>query len=102
MEWRRFLDTDACSDSEIRAVGSDGTRYAAPTLIGHYVKSHRYVPPRGFVDAVMRCASLTWKAARDARLCLSCGTRLKRKKWFEETCRGCGARYVRYDIALET
>src|SRR3954470_12070619 len=77
-EWLRneYLETHA-GTAEIRAVGADATRYAAPTLIVHYVEAHRYAPPRAFVDAIMRCASLTLKAARAAALCLSCGARLE-------------------------
>jgi hypothetical protein len=96
-------------DAEIRAVGSDGTRFAAPTLIAHYVSAHRYAPPRAFVEAAMRCASLTWEAAEAAGLCLSCGTRLDRfQGWpgplvledgehamVEMSCSGCGTEYDR-------
>src|SRR5689334_20653116 len=32
--------SDAWGHAEIRVVGSDGTRYAAPTLIHHYVSVH--------------------------------------------------------------
>ncbi|MDH6225500.1 hypothetical protein [Streptomyces sp. MJP52] len=39
--------------AEIRAVG-DGVAYAAPELIAHYVESHGYLPPDGFVHAVLR------------------------------------------------
>jgi hypothetical protein len=93
-------ETYPSGNGEIRALASDGTRFAAPMLISHYVESHGYAPPRPFVDAIMRCASLTWEAARDAGLCLSCGTPLERDE-FSETypshrfgaprCRGCGA-----------
>ncbi len=37
----------------IIVVGEDGTHYAAPQLIHHYVKEHHYKPPQGFKDAVM-------------------------------------------------
>ena len=39
--------------SEIRVFASDGTVYAAPDLILHYVHDHHYHPPQEFVDAVM-------------------------------------------------
>ncbi|MET8573780.1 hypothetical protein [Streptomyces sp. NPDC005012] len=38
--------------AEIRAVG-DGVAYAAPELVAHYVESHGYLPPDGFVRAVL-------------------------------------------------
>jgi hypothetical protein len=40
-------------DAEIRVTGADGRRYAAPTLVVHYVAAHGYRPPDDFVDAVM-------------------------------------------------
>jgi hypothetical protein len=39
--------------AEIRAFGSDGKIYAAPTLIFHYVAVHHYNPPMEFVRAVL-------------------------------------------------
>lgn len=33
--------------AEIRAQGADGTLYAAPNLVIHYITEHRYCPPRG-------------------------------------------------------
>jgi hypothetical protein len=34
----------------------DGTMlYKAPSLILHYVHSHHYLPPAGFLEAVLRC-----------------------------------------------
>ncbi|MFD8639531.1 hypothetical protein ACFV14_04390 [Streptomyces zaomyceticus] len=38
---------------EIRVPGAPGTAYAAPSLIGHYVLDHGYLPPREFIDAVL-------------------------------------------------
>jgi hypothetical protein len=38
--------------SEIRVFGSDGTIYAAPTLIYHYVSAHNYNPPQEFARAL--------------------------------------------------
>ncbi|MFB6837415.1 hypothetical protein [Streptomyces sp. NPDC056361] len=38
---------------EIRVPGEPGTAYAAPSLIGHYVLDHGYLPPQEFVDAVL-------------------------------------------------
>ncbi|MCC2315848.1 DUF7919 family protein [Cellulomonas xiejunii] len=37
---------------EIRVEGQDGRRYAAPSLVVHYVAAHRYRPPQDFIDAV--------------------------------------------------
>jgi len=39
--------------AEIRVVGQDGTVYAAPDLIYHYVVVHDYRPPEEFIQAVM-------------------------------------------------
>lgn len=38
--------------AEIRVFGADGTIYAAPDLIYHYVVDHRYRPPAAFLDAL--------------------------------------------------
>lgn len=37
---------------EIRIPAADGSLYAAPMLIGHYVEAHRYLPPAGFLRAI--------------------------------------------------
>jgi hypothetical protein len=54
------MDVDGRSlslgDAEIRVTGQDGTVYAAPSLIAHYVSEHRYLPPAPFVEAVLRGA----------------------------------------------
>ena len=39
--------------SEIQLIGTGGIRYAAPTLIVHYVTAHGYLPPIEFLDALM-------------------------------------------------
>lgn len=38
--------------AEIRVFSRDGMLYAAPTLVYHYVKEHRYKPPGLFIEAV--------------------------------------------------
>jgi hypothetical protein len=38
--------------AEVRAIGADGTAYAAPTLIHHYVVEHGYQPPEEFIAAI--------------------------------------------------
>ena len=43
-------------DDELRAMGADGRRYAAPTLIAHYVGDHSYRPPTDFQTAVLETA----------------------------------------------
>ena len=57
-----FHECDICTSSwhkrrqgngEIHVVGSDGTTYVAPTLIVHYIKVHKYLPPSAFIDAVL-------------------------------------------------
>ena len=45
--FRRLLGT-----SEIRVFGDKGLVYAAPTLIYHYVRTHHYNPPHGFLRAL--------------------------------------------------
>lgn len=40
--------------AEIRVFARDGTTYAAPDLILHYVCAHDYQPPAEFIAAVMR------------------------------------------------
>jgi hypothetical protein len=39
-------------NGEIHACGADGVRYAAPTLIVHYIEEHGYRPPEEFLAAV--------------------------------------------------
>jgi hypothetical protein len=38
--------------AEIRAFAIDGTIYAAPTLVFHFVRQHQYTPPPEFVRAL--------------------------------------------------
>ena len=40
--------------AEIRVFGEDGTIYAAPDLIYHYMRDHHYRPPEAFLEALMR------------------------------------------------
>ncbi len=40
-------------NGQIRVMAEDGTWYAAPTLIHHYVVSHEYQPPHAFIEAVL-------------------------------------------------
>lgn len=42
----------ARGNGEIWLTGVDGTNFAAPVLIGHYVEEHRYLSPDGFIEAV--------------------------------------------------
>jgi hypothetical protein len=42
--------------AEIHVDGDDGSAYAAPSLIVHYVREHGYRPPRQFRAAVLQCA----------------------------------------------
>ena len=64
--WNWMLGRWRCGGSaEIIVPGRDGKVYRAPTLIGHYVRSHRYRPPREFVEAVLALDSpggLLWEA----------------------------------------
>ena len=38
--------------AEIRLAGANGQTYAAPNLVYHYVKRHRYLPPGEFLAAL--------------------------------------------------
>jgi hypothetical protein len=39
--------------AEIRVLAKDGTIFAAPDMIFHYVITHHYLPPKEFVEAVI-------------------------------------------------
>lgn len=53
IQWRhRELTDSPLGNGEIRVLGN-GVVYAAPSLVGHYVAVHSYLPPAEFVDAVM-------------------------------------------------
>jgi hypothetical protein len=55
----------AAGYAEISVPGRDGKVYRAPTLIGHYVRAHRYKPPKVFVEAVLALdhpTGLDWEA----------------------------------------
>lgn len=54
---RGFHTCTYCTDShrgnsELRVPGEPGVMFAAPSLIGHYVTAHAYLPPRPFIDAL--------------------------------------------------
>ncbi len=72
-------DRSRQSSNEIRAVGANGTRYAAPRLVLHYVTDHNYAPPKVFIDAVLR-VDLPWRYALAMNLCMSCGYQLERRR----------------------
>lgn len=40
-------------NGEIRVPGLDGVVYVAPQLVAHYIAAHQYLPPQGFIDAVI-------------------------------------------------
>ena len=44
--------TVSTGNGEIRIPTADGSHFAAPTLIGHYVAAHLYCPPPAFVQAL--------------------------------------------------
>jgi len=52
--------------AEIWVPSSDGTIFAAPNLIVHYVEDHSYLPPSRFIDAVLRPVPADWNAAATA------------------------------------
>lgn len=71
-------------NGEIRVEGSDGTIYAAPVMIYHYVRDHRYAPPAAFREAVMM-------------RCRHCGGRLEHRiegRTQGLRCSSCGERYA--------
>jgi len=47
-------------------VPGDGVVYVAPGGIVHYVEAHSYLPPREFIDAVLRCPDCNSSEFRDA------------------------------------
>lgn len=53
--WHRcpFCAGGPSGSAELRVAGPDGTVYAAPTLLIHYVEVHGYAPPPEFIEAVM-------------------------------------------------
>jgi hypothetical protein len=103
------LDAYPSGSAEVRAVAEDGTRFAAPSLIFHYVTAHRYVPPQAFIEAVLR-TKIEWDHAEANDLCISCGTALTRGRRLDGfvmavtrepifivdfTCAPCGTQYSR-------
>ena len=52
----------ALGDAEIRVAHVDGSVYAAPNLIAHYLIEHRYAPPSAFVEAVLADPRVTAEA----------------------------------------
>ena len=50
---KRGNETLKVGSAEIRVFGQDGTIYAAPNLIYHYVVDHHYRPPDLFIQAVL-------------------------------------------------
>jgi hypothetical protein len=48
--WAQWIDGRS-SNGEIR-VSREGTTFAAPVLIVHYIEAHRYFPPDQFLKAI--------------------------------------------------
>lgn len=46
-------DEPALGNGQIRVRDHEGTVFAAPVMIGHYVMGHRYRPPAPFMQAVL-------------------------------------------------
>lgn len=42
---------------ELHVEGCKGERYAAPSLVVHYISAHQYVPPASFCEAVLCTAA---------------------------------------------
>lgn len=49
---RRHGNALMLGNAEIRVFSTAGEIYAAPNLIYHYIKMHRYAPPPGFLQAL--------------------------------------------------
>jgi hypothetical protein len=43
----------ALGDAEIRVRHPNGSVFAAPDMVAHYVAEHRYLPPEAFIEAVL-------------------------------------------------
>lgn len=39
---------------EFRVRGAEGTVFVSPTLVAHYIEAHDYMPPREYIEAVLR------------------------------------------------
>lgn len=46
----------ALGTGEIHVASVDGTVFAVPSLVVHYIMAHRYCPPDSFIDAVRHMA----------------------------------------------
>ncbi|MGO9483827.1 MAG: hypothetical protein ACLPX9_04460 [Rhodomicrobium sp.] len=55
----RFIDPKPGTEGngEIRVTGEGAITYVAPVLVAHYVSIHGYVPPKQFVQAVLKAVS---------------------------------------------
>ncbi|GGY97634.1 DUF7919 family protein [Streptomyces poonensis] len=53
------MDTEVwLGSAEIRVRGADGTLYAAPNLVIHYITQHQYCPPEEFCRAAVGTAGI--------------------------------------------
>jgi hypothetical protein len=48
--------------AEVWIPSTNGSIFAAPDLILHYVEAHSYLPPPSFIDAVLRPVPADWNA----------------------------------------
>ena len=48
-----YEENSRVGSAEFRIFAEDGTVYAAPTLLHHYIEKHNYRPPQAFIDAVL-------------------------------------------------
>lgn|SRR5262249_9753796 len=55
-------------------VPGDGVVYVAPGGIVHYVEAHSYLPPKEFLDAVLRCPDCNSSEFRNALCAANAGT----------------------------
>jgi len=73
----RYGGDNARGNGEIRVTGSNGTMYAAPVLICHYIQAHSYRPPDEFLEAVQNLPEPSAKIAIIAALERELGSLVK-------------------------
>jgi hypothetical protein len=86
------LDTGPADQGEIRVVGADGKRYAAPVLIRHYIQAHSYCPPTEFQTALLSSPRLDPDNSDDR--CLSCGNTLTKGTTYDDLIRASDRRPI--------
>jgi hypothetical protein len=52
-EYEEVWEMFRSGNGEVHIQGENGQRYAAPSLVVHYVSEHQYQPPSQFIEAVL-------------------------------------------------